>query len=740
MQQTLSTPNQLRPVKHTTKVAICILTRRSEWQRRHLLRQTWLQGAPEGAQVSHIFVLGEDRSYTQEENARLAEEVQTYQDILIAPVEEAKETVAARTRHCITWTTTHHDFDVLLKVDDDSALFLPRLFGDKGRFPPHLVAAHREKLVYLGKRHALAKVAHPANFLGRPTPDENDKDPSVSGEGKDEDLDRLLEFDYRGEYWPDHMDGGMYGLSRGLAEKIVKSDFRTYTSEEATIGVWVSALGSEAWYLADEQVLSDEADYLASNGTVVAASFHTCRLRLASMWCEYGQAGTLSPGSILAEDVRKTLDCLSTYERSSQSPRSLPLGAGESHRASTLKSLKKRWPITERPNLEETSRWWAQMGGAFRGKPAAVVGNSKTSLDRSPLYLLDGIHTLVMDDFFRVSERYTSWKPTMYMCVDPGLCASSGSGGVGSDGQGRRGSVATNAESVNRFARDVFAAFYVLSGGAGGAEYWKYLRQRVNAHWFVAGFGDGGGSGGGGSARKLVEGRTDVAAAGMGPAVEMGGGGDKSPDNFRVSSQGSGVAMAVEVLSYLGFSPIYVTAANEELGDNGGGAASKQQWGEFSRAVKLAGSTYGTSVVYLYADDEDKLPTGRVVSNSATGADGKAASAAAAAAAGKLSGQEHITKWAKARTGAHGKKAASWDLEVFLRHFPVVNRLEIVRDASSVDGMFPRSPRCQDADDFDRFQKAVLCPVKTSLKHFSSFLAWHVPFGPVRGMFVWVKR
>ena len=684
------------------------------------MRQTWLQEVPDGAQVSHIFALGEDRSYTQEENARLAEEVETYQDILIAPVEEANETAAARTKHCISWATKNHDFDVLLKADDDSTLFLSRLFGDKGRFPPQ--AVHREELVYLGKRHALAKVAHPANFFGRSVRDD------ASAAGKD--LDWLLEFDYRGEYWPDHMEGGMYGLSRGLAEKIVQSDFRTYTSEEATVGVWVSALGAEAWYLADDQVLSDEADYLASNGTVVAASFGTCRLRLAAMWCEYARGGTLSPRSILAKDVRKTLDCLGAYERSNQAPRSLPLGASDSHRTSTLASLRRRWPITERPNLEETGRWWAHMGGAFRGKPAAIVGKSKSSLNRSPLYLLDGIHTLVMDDFFRVAERYASWKPTMYMCVDPVLCASSAD-----DVR------AANVESVNRFARGVFAAFYVLSGGAGGAEYWKYLRQRVNAHWFVAGFGDGGGggSGGGGLGRKLVERRTDI-AAGMGPAVEMGMA-EKAPDNFRVSSQASGVAMAVEVLSYLGFSPIYVTAANEELGGSGGGgAAARQQWGEFSRAVKLAGSTHGTTVVHLYASDEDKLSKDQVMPSSGTGADGKAASAAAAAAAGKFGGQEHMLAWAKARNGAGGKKFANWDLEVFLRHFPVVNRLEIVRDASSVDGMFPRSPRCQDADDFDRFQKAVLCPVKISLKHFSSFLAWHVPYGPVRGMFVWVKR
>lgn len=215
-----------------------------------------------------------------------------------------------------------------------------------------------------------------------------------------------------------------------------------------------------------------------------------------------------------------------------------------------------------------------------------------------------------------------------------------------------------------------------------------------------------------------------------GPGAGAGAGGaDRSTEDFRVLSQASGLAMAVEVLSFLGFSPIYVTAANEELGGKGGGAGAQQQWDEFSRAVKLAGSAYGTSVVYLYAEEDDKLPKGRV---STAGSE--------AAAAGKLSGQENFLAWAKTRTAAGAQKQANWDLEVFLQNFPVVSRLEIVRGASSVDGMFPRSPRCRDAEDLDRFQRAVLCNVKTSLKHFSSFLAWHVPYGPVRGTFVWVKR
>ncbi|CAN0246001.1 unnamed protein product, partial [Hapterophycus canaliculatus] len=612
-------------------------------------------------------------------------------------------------------------------------LFLSRLFGEKGWLPPR--AVNREELLYFGKRRALSKVANPANF---PLPDPATKsdppsagvaDPAGAALGTR--LDGLFEFDYRGVYWPEHMEGGMYGLSRGLAEEIVKNDFRTYTSEEATVGVWVSAFRAEAVYLADEQVLSSEADYLSSNGTAVAASFRTCRLRLASMWCEYAPLGKLSPRSILAKDVQQTLDCLGSYERASHTPSSLPLGNRASHQAATLESINRKWPITARPKVNEAGRWWTQMGGAFRGTPAAVVGTSATTVDRMPLYLLQGMHTLVLDDFFRVSERYPSWAPTMYMCVDPDLCASPHGGGGGGSrmrwggGSDRRGGTTSTVESANKFARDVFAAFYVLSGGIDGAEYWRYLRQRVNAHWFVAGVGDEEGG----------------AAAGMGPA----GGGrrvtETSPENFRVLARTSGLAMSVEVLSYLGFSPIYVTAANEEL-SGGGGPAAAQQWDEFSRAVRMASSAYGTKIVYLYADDEDKLPKNRVVPQPAwrSGVGGDQA-VAEATAAGKLSGQEDIVSFAKTRSYAQGERTARWDLEIFLRHFPVVSRLEIVRGASTVEGIFPRSPGCRrDADDLDRFQKAVLCPVKISLKHFSSFLAWHVPYGPVRGTFVWVKR
>lgn len=607
--------------------------------------------------------MGEDHSFTRGENDLLAKEAEKYRDILIAPYEDTVGNESGKTKHCIYWVTRNHDFDILIKTNDDSMLFLSHLVGNEGWL--RNICGLRE-LLYFGKKHAMEKVTNPANL----------KPGEMAG------TEMMFEFDYRGAYWPEYMDGGMYGLSRRLAEEIVRNDLRTYTLEDAMVGVWVSAFRAEIRYLSDEQVLSRETDYKSSNGTAVVATFHADMLRQASMWCEYTKL--TRPSST----IKEALECLSAFERSTHASQSQPLGDGENHHAATLATLTHEWPIKGRPDLRETGQWWGRMGGVFRGNPVALVGTS-TTRDRLPLYLFQQMHTLVLDDFFRVSERYGSWAPTMYMCVDPMLCASSAR---------RRGSqAALNVESVNRFARTVSAAFYVLSGGVDGSEYWRYLRQRVNVHWFVAG------------EKETSTGMGPVAGA----AAEVG-----SAHNFRVTSLASGVAMGVEVLSFLGFSPILITAADEEL---------NKQWDEVKRATQLAGLRYGTEVVYLYADERDKLPKDKV------GGKGQES--------GTISAQENIVAWGKKRSQESGGKRDRWDLELFAQQFPV-NRLEplINRQSMTLRDMFPKSQSCRDVDDLDRFGKIVLCPVKTSLKHFRSFLTWHIPYGPVQDTFVWVKR
>lgn len=659
--------------------------------------------------MSHVFVMGEDKSFTKAENVRLMEEVETHQDILIAPAEESPTTVSALTKYCIYWVTENYEFDVLIKTNDDSTLFLSRLVGP-APCGGWLNDVERDDLVYFGKKHPVTKVANPANF------EPNERVNSCTE----------FEFDYRGLYWPEYMEGGMYGFSRHLAEELVKNDFRTYTNEDAMVGVWVSGLNAKILYLTDDQVLTREDDFLSKNGTGVVVSFHTDPLRLASMWCEYGPLGTLSQQAMLATDVQLAMDCLGSYHRAALTPRSHPLGARTSHLATTLTSLARDWPITERPDPEQTGQWWYRMRGVFRKRSAVVIGNSAT-VNRLPLYLLQGMHSVVLDDFFRVSERYerTSWAPTMYMCIDPLLCApktdeaggGAEAGGLTtaavrvSGGGGTDVGAIASVENVNRFARTMFAAFFIMND-VDGVEYWRYLRQRGNAHWFVAGAGVGPNGKG--------ENADVSAAATMGSVVAM----DRSAQQFRALSRRSGMGMSVEVLSYLGFSPIYITGARDEVGT---------QWDEISLAMRFVASTYGTEVIHLYERESDKLGNAKVASVS-SGESGKRGGL------GKFSAQENFYENARKRLGTRSRTSANWDLEAFLDNFPVMSRLEVVRGASSVEAMFPMSPRCRDAEDLDRFQKAVLCSVKTSLKHFPSFLTWHVPYGPIRGTFVWAKR
>lgn len=673
-------------------MAICILTQRSAWDRRHLLRQTWLQDVPEGARVSHVFVMGEDKSFSKEENARLAEEVKAHRDIIITREEEGPSTLSAKTKYCIYWVTKHREFDILIKTDDQSTLFLARLVGTRG----WLSGIKRDELVYFGKKHPLSKVSNPAHF----EPDETVNTFSH------------FEFDFRGVYWPEYMEGGMYGFSRRLAEEIVKNSFRTYTREDAMVGVWLSSLDTNTLYLEEDQVLEGDGDYRDRNGTRVVAAFQTDNLRLASMWCEYGPLGTLSRSAMLAEDAQRALDCLGSYQRGTLKSRSEPLVAKKQLQDEVLAMLAKEWPMQSRPDPAQTGKWWEQMGRVFRGKPAAVVGNS-ANVDRLPLYLLQGMHSLVLDDFFQVSERYrsTSWAPTMYMCVDPLLCASERGGTAartaagGRRATGRRGEYPPNAESANRFARTVFSAFYLVES-ADGAQYWRYLRDRVNAYWFFAGEdAEGGGKG-------------EAAEAGMGSVA----GTDGSANNFRVVSRSSGVAMGIEVLSYLGFSPIYVAGAREEL---------KTQWDEVSHAVHLASSMYGANVIYLYGHDAERLDPSMMAASV------KGDSVLSGA---RMKTQQSFVKGNMKWRQERGETTLPWELKMFLQNFPVISRLEMNRDAASLEAMFPGSPRCRDAEDLDRFQKAVLCSVNISLKHFSSFLAWHLPYGPVGDTFVWAKR
>jgi hypothetical protein len=65
---------------------------------------------------------------------------------------------------------------------------------------------------------------------------------------------------------------------------------------------------------------------------------------------------------------------------------------------------------------EANRRRWAELKGAYAGQRAFLIGNGP-SLNRTPLHLLNGEHTLCFNRFNLMFERL-AWRPTMYATID----------------------------------------------------------------------------------------------------------------------------------------------------------------------------------------------------------------------------------------------------------------------------------------------------------------------------------
>lgn len=62
------------------------------------------------------------------------------------------------------------------------------------------------------------------------------------------------------------------------------------------------------------------------------------------------------------------------------------------------------------------SKKWAELKGKYSGKRVFLIGNGP-SLNKTPLYLLDGEYCLCFNRFSIMAERL-QWKPEFYMCTD----------------------------------------------------------------------------------------------------------------------------------------------------------------------------------------------------------------------------------------------------------------------------------------------------------------------------------
>jgi len=155
-------------------------------------------------------------------------------------------------------------------------------------------------------------------------------------------------------------------------------------------------------------------------------------------------------------------------------------------------------------------RRWGALKGVYKGQRAFLIGNGP-SLNKTPLHLLEHEFTLCFNRFNLMSERI-AWKPTMYMCVDERVAEDI-------------------AFESNKLVRMVQYAFFPDIHPSGG-DFRKFIHDADNVYWLSLNWGGF---------------YQDLPRAGLGGTVANVG---------------------LQVLCFMGFSPIYLVGVDMDYKDH----------------------------------------------------------------------------------------------------------------------------------------------------------------------------
>ena len=155
---------------------------------------------------------------------------------------------------------------------------------------------------------------------------------------------------------------------------------------------------------------------------------------------------------------------------------------------------------------------WRTIKNLYRGQRAFIVGNGP-SLNRTPLHLLKDEFTMCFNRFDLMFERL-GWRPTMYMCIDDRVAEDT----------------ADRIDEIVPLVR--FAFFPDIDPLRGGIDFRSFIEDAHNIFWLSLkweGFHD------------------DLPACGPGGTVVHAG---------------------LQVLAFMGFSPIYLVGVDMEFKDH----------------------------------------------------------------------------------------------------------------------------------------------------------------------------
>jgi hypothetical protein len=314
---------------------------------------------------------------------------------------------------------------------------------------------------------------------------------------------------------------------------------------------------------------------------------------------------------------------------------------------------------------------WQELEDRYRGERAFLIGNGP-SLNRTPLHLLKGEHTLAFNRFNLMFERL-AWRPTMYMSVDERVARD-------------------KADEIASIIDGMEYAFFPDIHPS-GEDFREFVPDRGNVYWL----------------RLEWDGfYRDLPRAGLGGTVANVG---------------------LQVLTYMGFSPIYLCGVDMDYGER----ESVEKENERDWVATDDDDPNHFDPRYFGEGDEYHYP--RVEENMLPSM--------------RRAHQETEDTRTEIRNAGIGGKLEAFPRVDFRELFDVDHREEmdlflegIDREisGSTLEEAFPGADHIERPAQFDEDASVVIAPVDVAVKLIDTAVETHVPHGPMDERFVFVHR
>jgi len=327
--------------------------------------------------------------------------------------------------------------------------------------------------------------------------------------------------------------------------------------------------------------------------------------------------------------------------------------------------------ISKGENKSKLQRW-SGLKGVLKGERAFLIGNGP-SLNKTPLHFLKNDYKLCFNRFYLMDERLP-WKPNLYMCVDERVAEDT-------------------ATEINHYINDADYAFFPDIHPS-GLDFRKFIDNKQNIYWLSLEWGGF---------------FTNLPKAGLGGTVANTG---------------------LQVLAYLGFSPIYLVGVDMDYKDHTTAVKhNKRDWTSVNDddPNHFDPRYFGKGKKYHYPRlHENMLPSMKQA---------------------KEVTQKIGVEVYNAGIGGSLEVFPRVDFHELFNKYSVSEELSLLfgarefdKDINDIYEAFPDAISINTAAEWNDSDKQIITDIETAQTLIPKVIFTHIPYGPIKNSYIFEKR